>query len=1191
MRLKNLEIVGFKSFAQKTEFDFEGGVTAIVGPNGCGKSNVVDSINWVLGTLSSKLIRGEEMLDVIFKGSENLPPMAYAQVALTLDNSDHTLPVPFEDVTVSRKIYRSGECEYFINKALVRLKDIKEMFLNTGLGVDNYSIVEQGKIEGLILSNPKQRRFIFDEVAGISKYKVKRKEAQQKLEKVNQDLLRMEDLLKQIEHDLHSVRIQAGRARKFAELQTEYREKRVQSYLHDYKEILQEMSTAATETEALSASVADKTEAHDRARAELEARETARGEAGEAAQKLRLRMTELQGVLSNLQAAVARGERDQADLRKQRIGRIGELRALRRKADGLRALGADGERRTARLTAAADRIAALVGTFEKEIDAARAELAQVETEAQARQSEAFDLARRESQYRSERAEIEAQRKALADNLGRIQKNLEKIETDLQEAQIQLETAEGTRAAASRTIQENLERRTRLEEEKQTLEVDLDRSGQDLAKLKSDREAMNARRDTLKDLETKLSGIESGSKTLLDRRAPGLAGLVADHLDVDDEHVACTDAILRDLQGYVVADSFETALQSLETVRANQWGGVGIVAMGGAEATAALHPERKTGGVLGRAGEFIRVTDERLARALAPILNRYLVVADLNAARAAVASGTRDPIVTIEGILIDGARVEMLQAGRLEKSLLSRRSHLQQLKEQIEQTDAEIAALESRRQELRRRHKEMQQELESIRHAVYDRQVELRSLQDQTESLQEKGRILGREREALQAERQAIQVEAEGLREREARMAALLEELDGLKRKIDREAEELSRRRARFQEAVERLRKRPQELRVVAGKIAVRLSELEQKGERTFQELRSMADQDARLEELIGDLDIRARQAATEREEAQARIAAAEEELAAATAAEAEARSGIDGLEAAVEEAATAVEALEEELGGVQERLQELKLKANEHRIRAENLEARAREDIEMDLRERASSYVEPADVDWKGLQEEVNRLKGRLQSFGNVNMLALEKLQELEEREKFCKDQRRDLLQSKKELEEFIDKVNKESHELFHKTIEVVRRHFHDIFRKVFGGGKADIVVEAEPDVDPLDQGVEVVTKLPKKEISKLSLMSGGEKSLTAIALTLALFKARPTAFCILDECDAALDESNVHRYAALIQEFSKETQFIVITHNKRTMMVADKLYGITMSPPGVTRRVSVSFEKAAQMVEEPKKP
>ncbi|HLG41849.1 MAG TPA: chromosome segregation protein SMC, partial [Planctomycetota bacterium] len=231
------------------------------------------------------------------------------------------------------------------------------------------------------------------------------------------------------------------------------------------------------------------------------------------------------------------------------------------------------------------------------------------------------------------------------------------------------------------------------------------------------------------------------------------------------------------------------------------------------------------------------------------------------------------------------------------------------------------------------------------------------------------------------------------------------------------------------------------------------------------------------------------------------------------------------------------------------------------------------------------------EVDWKGLQEEVGRLRNRLQSFGNVNMLALEKLQELEQRETFCKDQRRDLHKSKQELEEFIDKVNKESQEMFSKTIEIVRKHFNDIFRKVFGGGKADILVESDPAVDPLDQGVEVLTKLPKKEISKLSLMSGGEKSLTAIALTLALFKARPTAFCILDECDAALDESNVHRYAALIQEFSKETQFIVITHNKRTMMVADKLYGITMSPPGVTRRVSVNFEKAAQLVDESIKP
>lgn len=1176
MKLKRIELVGFKSFCNKTDFEFDGGITAVVGPNGCGKSNIVDCINWVLGTLSSKLVRGEEMLDVIFKGTESLPPMAYAQVSLTLDNSDHTLPVPYEEVTVARKIYRSGESEYYINKAVVRLKDVKEMFYNTGLGNDNYSIIEQGKINNMILATPQARRFMFDEVAGISKYKVKRKEALLKLEKVNGDLVRLEDLLKQIESELHSVRIQAGRARKYAEIQDEYKAKRSQLFLHEYKAIFEELSKVVEQkkgVEERSSTI------HDR----LAAAEKEAGEA-EAALKDRVeristftsRLSEGKTQISHLNQTIRRLEGFIEDLHRQKSDRDAERSEAIRKQGSLKEQIEKDKAELDSMEARRQTIDQEISDLGQKLDEARKETARVAGELESRKTQAFELAHKESQYRTEVTEIEVSLKGLVKDLEKINGSLSKLESELAELQIQRETKEKEKSSVSGSIKESLERKSQLEDLRAKLEKEMGELNGTIGRLRQERDTKTARRETLHELETKKSGLDSGSRALVESTEGSIKGLVADYMDVEPQFVNAVDAIMSDLQAYVVTDNPENAVAALKRVHENDWGSVGLVSLGKGADLATLHPEMKQEGVLGRAGEFIRFTDEAVGTALAPILNKYIVVDSI---ATAVRLNSNEPVVTLEGVVFDGSTITSKKTAYYEKSVLSRRVMIRTLQDEVDKISSELLAQEKMRDDVGRRLDETKHELENIRHAVYEKQIELKETTDSIEGLFQRETFLKKEIDTLKIEYTTLEDQSKALGQRQSVLQDLLNEMDALKNQMNREVNELTELQKEYAESVQKYQEEQSNLRVEAAAFNQKRDTIK-KGIDSMQA--SLYELDSLLAKFAGmlkQLDDKAAETQAEIEKSRATIESTEKELSTIEASLEKVRGGEEELQASYDQAKAKLDEVEKEYGSMSDERHGVEMKENEHRINLNHLAQRAQEEIQIDLGAEAANWQEPAEIDWKQLTDEVGRLKQRIMSFGAVNMLALEKLRELEEREAFLKNNRKDLHQTKQELEEFIDKVNRESHELFKATVEKVREHFNDIFRKIFGGGKADVVVEADPNIDPLDQGVEVVAKLPKKEISKLSLMSGGEKSLTAIALTLALFRVRPTAFCVLDECDAALDEANVTRYANLVKDFSQETQFVVITHNKRTMMVADKLYGITMSPPGVSRRVMVNFE------------
>lgn len=1197
MKLKKIELQGFKSFAGKTEFSFGEGITGIVGPNGCGKSNVVDCINWVLGTLSHKLIRGDEMQDVIFKGTETLPPTAFASVSLTLDNSDHVLRVPYEEVTITRKIYRSGEGEYFINKAPCRLKDIREMLMDTGLGVDSFTVIEQGRINDLILKGPRDRRAQFDDVAGISKYKAKRREAQQRLEKVNADLQRIEEHLAQVESELHSVRIQAGRARKYQELLDEFRTKRKILYLQEYR-ILVDRARALQELRArLEEERRELDSRRQGAQQELADREAAIQDRAEELHGFYEQVAELGARRERLRAEIQRCEERLREFETLRREKEAEAAALRRKAESLHLARKQLEES---LRASEERLAALERSrrdLPLQQESARKEIARVEQEIEEKKSQVMDLSRRASDYRNEMTEIDTALRAVRENIERLGRELAQRENELSNLQVQRETLEREREEKAKIVQEGLARNRESEERLRGLRANLAEIEGRIDQRQKEIHARRAKLETLQDLESRRAGLEAGARALLDARAPGVRGLAADLVDVDPGYVTAADAVLQDLQGYLVFEGIDPAIEAAGRVRENAWGDVGMIfrhpaANEGAEARMPSGP-----GVLGSLADHVRFQDECLEAALMPLLRRTILVDTLRAGMDRLAEFPGYVFVTRDGTVLRGGVLSLRKPGSYEKSFLSRRSAIGNLQEEIARADAELKDLTVAREETRRDIDRTEEELKQLRHTIYEMQAYLTESAKAFESLEARERTLAKEIETVRLDLKAQNAEAAAKKDRRAKIEELLQELGGLDVRLRQELAEMEQTLKDNRNTLERfLQKKTEIERAHAEESARRDRDREalSRAQRERFETEALIEKNGAI---VRESEEKIRQVGAEAERLRRESAAAEEEQARLDQRRVEVQAAEGALQEALEQGKQAIRELDEAAKRMAEEERKHELEEQEIRLKREGLEQRAREEIEVSLEEALKT--EPAagappenrplsEEETAQLTQDVKRLQQRISSFGSVNMLALQELKDKEDRQAFLNNSRNDLRESREKLEQFIARLNQECHEKFSATIEKVRGHFGEIFRKIFNGGKADISVENEPGVDPLEQGVEVSARLPGKEITKLSLMSGGERSLTAIALTLAMFRVRPTAFCVLDEVDAPLDEKNCARFAALLKEFSRETQFIVITHNKRTMAACDRLYGVTMQTPGVSLLVSVNLQNLPESAEAP---
>ena len=1187
MRLEKLSVHGFKSFADKTEFVFQPGMTAFVGPNGCGKSNVVDAVKWVLGEQSIKALRGNEMQDVIFSGTPTRRSTGYAEATLSFTNTRGLLPTEFETVDIGRRIYRSGESEYYINKQRCRLKDIRNLFMDTGVGMDAYSIIEQGKVDILLTSNKQDRRAIFEEAAGISKYKSQKKICLSKLDRVSANLLRLGDIIDEVEKRMRSVKYQAAKARRWKKLDEQKRELALALAMHHYDELVAEREKTAKELFELKSEAGGLHAAIERMEAELSEHETAVIEADQRISQLEAEDVRISTQLQAAEEAVRMNERRLAELDEMEEAAKAEI--------------AKSEASLEIMRSELERAGADVAGLDDAIDSGKTEIAQyadsmreteqalrgMRSEIEDKRSLAVELASERAKHNNELSAIAAQREQLVRQDQRLADRIAQHRTGLAECEEQKSglTAKHTEVAA---------RIATLTDELRQIEQDGERIAARTGELtdqinakRSEMASAQSRGEVLRDLEDNLEGVSAGVRHLLEAASgespqiAGICGAVADIIEVDADHAAAIEAALGSHEQLILTETFDAMVNAIDFLARSEKGKAAFLplARAGEGGSPALAQQP---GVIGLAMGLVRC-EARFESALRHLLGDVVVVDNMETARQLAASGERGVrYATLDGQLFSPHGISVGGSTRGAGGVISRRSELRLLEARQSGLEADMAVLEQQREECAGQTERQKQSGNQLSARIAEANAERTEVQTELSKLDMSLRRIESELQAGESERAENQSYIETLagREAEAREEAA---------RIERSETELKSALAEHETSLREGETRRDELRTKATQLEVaqaqRLEKAESLRRRTGELGGLIADRERGLEAArnrVGTCTVQRREA---NELILKKNGEIQEHLR---------RRGSLGLEKAEasnqrELVRVEYESHREKRNAASRRVKEADAKLNELNVhvteiamRIENLENRARSEYECTLSEEKGREAKLEERDWDLVEQEIETVNQKMRSMGAVNTYAIEELEELERRAAELTHQREDLRKAEHTLREIIRKINRKSREMFRKTFDDVRENFQGLFRKLFGGGRADIVLEE--DVDILDAGIEVVACPPGKEPSSITLLSGGEKTMTAIALLFAIFKSKPSPFCMLDEVDAALDESNIDRFCLLVREFLKDSQFLVVTHSRHTMAMADILYGITMQEPGVSTKVSVKFEDAEEM-------
>ncbi len=1175
--LTRLELIGFKSFADRTRFDFAPGITAIVGPNGSGKSNIVDAVRWILGEQSAKNLRGGEMTDVIFNGSTTRKSLGMAEVTMTFDNTRRQLSADSDEVQITRRVYRDGEGEYAINGRGARLKDVKELFLGSGAGHGAYSIIEQGRVDALLAASTKDRRSIFEEAAGISRFKAKKLESIRKLERVDADLLRVRDILGELEGQLRTLRLQAAKAQRFQEYTTRLRELRVAAGLAEYRQLSMQLDTEESALATLRLELSDATERAEAGEKRLQELtwELSRTEDALRHQEARLADARQQiatqesaakserAQTANLEAEVLRLAKQRADLG-YRIKNLESESAVL--ATDLTQTAERAASEEARATAAADALAA-VGS----------RIAELTRRSEADRELQFELVGRSAKFHSDADTNRAQAERFAGELSRKHA----------EAHRKAAKFDAIEAALRELSQSDADVRQRLDDARVSLAAHTaardelraraDALQTDLESLRERRSALRGRADVLEGLERTFEGFGAGVRAVVQRIeageaaiSRGILGLVADLLTVPRDLAPLVDLALGDAaQRFVTRDS--TALGEVLEALGDLPGRVGFVPVqNGNPATTSAGSRTDPPPIPLSAS--VRCDLPGFAHQL---LGNVVLAENLGVTRELAVEFPHLRFLTRAGELLEPDGSVTVGPPRTEAGILSRKSELRELRTQTAALDAEIRDTELSQAKLRKeadshevpiraREEEIATltgEAGTLRDQILEQRQVQRGLADDIDNLEREGR-------QLEAEMAKATAAAESAAEH---AAAADREAADVKARLETAALDLA--------AAERDRDRKQQentdAQVALSRVREQLAGLRKK--------RDDLDSDLKNRRIDGVNLFSA--------EKSARLRLAESRLATLRATSAAASAYFDkesrernvaSLAESRNQFRSARETVDLELKQLREAWKDQhsaahahELSASELRSRRDAIASRVREDYSLDLAELAAT-TEPTPVTEDSAQE-ITDLRRKLEKLGSVNLEALAELTEVEGRERELRSQHDDLADARRKLQTIIDEINTDSRKLFSETLTTIRGHFQELFRKLFAGGQADIVLEDETDV--LESGIEITARPPGKELRKISLLSGGEKALTAVALLLAIFRSRPSPFCLLDEVDAAMDEANTQRLAQSLREFSDRSQFIVITHKKRTMAVADVLYGVTMQEGGVSRQVAVRFD------------
>jgi len=1176
MRLEKVEIVGFKSFCDRQELDFKSGVTGIVGPNGCGKSNISDAISWVLGEQSAKSLRGASMDDVIFAGSAARQPVGMAEVNLRVSGLNGNSPDGNPECVVTRRLYRDGTSEYLMNGEVCRLRDVHELFMDTGLGSKAYSIIEQGKIGQILSSKPADRRALIEEAAGITKYKARRRQTQLKLEAAQANLLRVNDIVHEVEKQLDSLKRQAGKARRYRTLREEMQGiERVlfgRRFL-ELDELLRGLNTRfqSEATREQAASLALETEeARVQARRGALYDEEARLEASRARLgELTLSVDRHQGrsgyCNEQIQDAATRGaqaEQEAAELRFRVEPLEAALRAARQEESRLVAAVVAAEREFAAAEAAQVESARRQLQVEQEQEQCReaqiAAMSRIAAFSNARESVTGSAERSTTdllKLAAESEELERERKRLASEQAAAEAR--RAECEALVAALVLE-----RSAASRGAEEAQARACALERQAQALQ--------------SERDSLQGRLLSLREMVATHAAFGEGVRALL-ARPEGLEvmGVVADCVETDKNHERAVEAFLGDRLQAVLVPDLATTLRGVEHLRRSEAGRATFLplasASGAFDSGSLRDVQRAEPGVKALLSDLYRVTGVH-ADTIKASLPNGLVFETLEHALDVQARHPGFACVTFQGETIRGP---MLDGGRAVKGLLSPRREIREAEGRLQEIEALVNQARAGEAIERRTAEQATTLARGLEERIHGAEKDLVAIRHDLNAASDEGARQERKAAVLDAERR------QALDERGA-AAVRLAEIEQALLTAEHERRSGSERLTAVGAAVAEARASAETTQAKSAECRSDLAALRERVAAAAAEARRLERDEEELLARIEAGRLRADELVARQQELQAELVATERLLAEALA----------DRDRAAAEAARVEDAVREIRNELDSREQALKERRRERETLREALaelevqKARTGSDLDHVGRECAQAVgLSAADAaaslsdedrsrELSTLETAIQELRDKLERMGPVNVLAVEQAQELDERLTFLSAQRQDLVDSIAEMERAIKGIDRASKERFQEAFQVINQHFGEIFKQLFGGGTAGLSLLDEEDL--LESGIDVMAQPPGKRLQSVLLLSGGEKALTAIALLFAIFQYKPSPFCILDEVDAPLDDANIGRFVRMLSGLKDQTQFVLITHSRRTMEIADQLYGVTMEEPGVSKLVSV---------------
>ncbi|MDZ5474371.1 chromosome segregation protein SMC [Bacillus sp. 31A1R] len=1187
MYLKRLDVVGFKSFAERIGVDFVTGVTAVVGPNGSGKSNITDAIRWVLGEQSAKSLRGAKMEDIIFAGSDSRKPLNFAEVTLTLDNEDQFLPIDYNEVSVTRRVYRSGESEYLINKQTCRLKDIVDLFMDSGLGREAFSIISQGRVEEILNSKAEERRTIFEEAAGVLKYKTRKKKAEGKLNETQENLNRVNDILYELESQVEPLKIQASIAKDYLEKKEELEKIEVALTVYEIEDLhakWEQLSLDLEKHKNDEIKLSSTLQAKEAKVEEIRDHITALDESINSLQNVLLHATEELEKLEGRKEVLKERKKNATNNREQLEKNISDLTTkvheLKEQKENQQLivgkLQEEAQVLKNQLKEKQDQLKLFSEDIEETIESLKSDYIELLNKQATSKNELQFIEQQFNQNKAWNQKLEEDNEKYLAERKLVQEKKQSIEGELLEVQQKLED----QVHVFRNDQSKLEN---VKNQYQKQQSTLYQAYQYLQKAQS-------RKDMLEELEDDYSGFFQGVKEILKAREgklPGIEGAIAELIQVSKDYEVAIETALGGAMQHVVVDSEESGRKAIQYLKQNSFGRATLLPLtvikGKSLLTSQLGSIQGHPSFVGVAVDLVDF-DSKYKEVVSNLLGTVVITKDLKGANEmAKILQYRCRFVTMDGDVVNpGGSMTGGAIKQKSSSLLSRKGELEDLKVKLLDMEEKTAQLEEKVKVLKDSIGEQENQLEQLRKAGEELRIKeqtvkgnLREVEIEEKNLNEKLSIydidksqFGMDEKNLTAKKEELinqltQYEAD-IHELNQQIAQLTEQKNNqLTTKETTTAElndlkvQLAAKSEQFHHASEKYSNLEKELVENEDK----LTTIKEDFEFLSSEMTNSTSSEDSLEEA-------AKRKLHDKTETLKLISSRREERM--------------SMHSQLEDAELEIKELKRQYKGLVGILKDEEVKLNRLDVELENRLAHLREEYLLTFEGAKEEY--PLTIPAEEARKRVKLIKLAIEELGTVNIGAIEEYERVSERYEFLLEQKNDLQEAKDTLFQVIEEMDEEMKKRFEQTFYGIRSHFESVFQALFGGGRADLRLTNPEDL--LNTGVEIVAQPPGKKLQNLGLLSGGERALTAIALLFSILKVRPVPFCILDEVEAALDEANVYRFSQYLKRYSHETQFIVITHRKGTMEEADVLYGVTMQESGVSKLVSVRLEETKELVQ-----